>query len=231
MPKQASLNCNRFNTGLWIMQTPVGVPCSVLLTFSHLISMILIGYVCQVVSHRDCIEMGIGGKALVFVQQLGGMVNWNGSTLQTCQVFCWCFGSTQNIKEIVRYHIQNLVTKDSWIDRSVNHSLDSSSSHETVRFASSKRHGMGHPSLDLTSSEGCLPAVASKAGQHVPSLNIFFYINKKKYVNSSSTPTCEMSFTTWEDDLSSIKNQWTHWNWLHLRQVIFAVNNGYQHWC
>ena len=71
MPKQTSLNCNRFNTGLWIMQTPVGVPCSVLPTFSHLISMILIGYVCQVVSHRDCIEMGIGGKALFCVQRFG----------------------------------------------------------------------------------------------------------------------------------------------------------------
>mmetsp|Transcript_50150 Transcript_50150/g.119394 ORF Transcript_50150/g.119394 Transcript_50150/m.119394 type:complete len:130 (-) Transcript_50150:133-522(-) len=34
----------RFNTGLWIMQTPVGV-----------------------ISHRDCIEMGIGGKVIFAV--------------------------------------------------------------------------------------------------------------------------------------------------------------------
>ena len=37
----------------------------------------------------------------------------------------------------------------------------------------------------------------------------FPYFNNKKHVNSSSTPTCEMFFTAWEDDLSSIKNQWT----------------------
>eukprot|EP00434_Breviolum_minutum_P022870 symbB.v1.2.020179.t1/scaffold1684.1/size105940/2 len=41
----------RFNTGLWIMQTPVGV-----------------------VSHRDCIEMGIGGKVIFAVNN--GYQHW-----------------------------------------------------------------------------------------------------------------------------------------------------------
>ncbi|CAE7720221.1 RPS8 [Symbiodinium sp. CCMP2592] len=41
----------RYNTGLWIMQTPVGV-----------------------VSHRDCIEMGIGGKVIFAVNN--GYQQW-----------------------------------------------------------------------------------------------------------------------------------------------------------
>ncbi|CEL98499.1 unnamed protein product [Vitrella brassicaformis CCMP3155] len=41
----------RFNTGLWIMQTPVGV-----------------------ISHRDCIEMGVGGKVLFAVNN--GYQHW-----------------------------------------------------------------------------------------------------------------------------------------------------------
>merc|ERR1711977_483700 len=41
----------RHNTGLWVMQTPLGV-----------------------ISHRDCIEMGIGGKVLFAVNN--GYQHW-----------------------------------------------------------------------------------------------------------------------------------------------------------
>merc|ERR1712182_71352 len=47
----------RYNTGLWVMQTPVGV-----------------------ISHRDCIEMGIGGKMLFAVNKAGSTSAEPGST-------------------------------------------------------------------------------------------------------------------------------------------------------
>ncbi|CAK9041055.1 Ribosomal protein S8 [Durusdinium trenchii] len=53
----------RFNTGLWIMQTPVGNAGNVELSRDP-----------AVVSHRDCIEMGIGGKVIFAVNN--GFQHW-----------------------------------------------------------------------------------------------------------------------------------------------------------
>ncbi len=79
-----------------------------------------IGCFCQVVSHRECIEMGIGGKALVRAERFGtvGGHEWLIETFvpsKVSSVLLACRRYPRHSK-VVRYRIQNPVTKDSWLD-------------------------------------------------------------------------------------------------------------------